>query len=83
MANGVNKKQCIKFMFDQWLLMLAKRYTVETYILQNHLISMNAEAVAVRLISTLHKKRHMPESYSIVWINVKKHHIQFSDFSIP
>ena len=36
---------------------------------------MNAEAVAVRLISTLHKKRHMPESYSIVWINVKKHHI--------
>ena len=61
------------------LLMYAKRYKVETYILQKtteqcfHLTSMDAEAVAVRLLLTLHRKKYMPESYYIACIYVKKH----------
>ena len=33
-----------------------------------HLTSMDAEAAAVRLLMPLHRKRHIPESYSIVSI---------------
>ena len=40
-----------------------------------HLTSMDAEAetAAVRLLLPLHRKRHIPESYSIVCIYVKWH----------
>ena len=36
-----------------------------------HLTSTDVEAAAVRLLLPLHKKRHIPESYSIVCIYVK------------
>ena len=36
-----------------------------------HLTSTDAEAVAVRLLLPLHRKRYIPESYSIVYIYVK------------
>ena len=36
-----------------------------------HLTSMDAGAAAVRLLLPLHRKRHIPESYSIVCIYVK------------
>ena len=38
-----------------------------------HLTSTDAEATAVRLLFPLHRKRHIPESYSIVCIYVKRH----------
>ena len=38
-----------------------------------HLTSTDAEAVAVRLLLPLHRKRYIPESYSIVYIYVKWH----------
>ena len=68
MANDVNKNQRIKFLL---ILMYARRYTVDIFILQNqkkcfHLTSTDTEAAAERLLSTLHRKRHMPESYEPV-----------------
>ena len=36
-----------------------------------HLTSTDAEAAAVRLLLPFHRKRHIPESYSIVCIYVK------------
>ena len=38
-----------------------------------HLTSMDADAAAVRLLLPLHRKRCIPESYSIVCIYVKWH----------
>ena len=38
-----------------------------------HLTSTDAEAAAVRLLLPLQRKRHIPESYSIVCIYVKWH----------
>ena len=38
-----------------------------------HLTSTDAEADAVRLLLPPHRKRHIPESYSIVCIYVKWH----------
>ena len=38
-----------------------------------HLTSTDAEAAAVRLLLPLHRKRHLPELYSIVCIYVKWH----------
>ena len=38
-----------------------------------HLTSADADAAAVRLLLSLHKKRYIPESYSIVCIYVKWH----------
>ena len=38
-----------------------------------HLTSTDAEAAAVKLILPLHRKRHIPESYSIVCIYVEWH----------
>ena len=38
-----------------------------------HLTSTDAEVAAVRLLLPLHRKRHIPESYSIVCIYVKWH----------
>ena len=37
------------------------------------LTSTDEEAAAVRLLFPLHRKRHIPESYSIVYIYVKWH----------
>ena len=36
-----------------------------------HLTSTDAEAAAVRLLLPLHRKRHIPETYSIVCMYVK------------
>ena len=41
--------------------------------LSYHLTSTDAEAAAVRLFLPLHRKRYIPESYSIVCIYVKWH----------
>ena len=38
-----------------------------------HLTSTDAEAAAVRLLLPLHRKRHIPEPYSILCIYVKWH----------
>ena len=38
-----------------------------------HLPSTDAEAAAVELLLPLHRKRHIPESYSIACIYVKWH----------
>ena len=38
-----------------------------------HLTSTDEEAAAVRLLLPLHRKRYIPESYSIVCIYVKWH----------
>ena len=38
-----------------------------------HLTSTDADAAAVRLLLPLHRKRYIPESYSIVCIYVKWH----------
>ena len=69
------------------LLLYAKRCKVDTYILQKkeqcfHLTSMGAEADAVRLLLTLHRKKYMPESYSIACIYVKKHQTPIFDLVI-
>ena len=41
---------------------------------QSYLLTgMDAEAAAVRLLFLLHRKRHIPELYSIVCIYVKWH----------
>ena len=57
--------------------MYAKRYTVETYFAKYnqsfHLTSTDAEAVAVRLLLTLHRQRHVLGPCSIVCIYVIKH----------
>ena len=38
-----------------------------------HLRSTDAETAAVRLLLPIHRKKRIPESYSIVWIYVKWH----------
>ena len=38
-----------------------------------HLTSTDADAAAVRLLLPIHKKKHIPESYSIVCVYVKWH----------
>ena len=78
MANDA-KKQLFKFLFDQCQNLkvffgvhgrdidFAK--SEQSY----HLTSMDADAAAVRLLLPLHRKRYIPESYSIVCIYVKWH----------
>ena len=78
MANDA-KKQPIKFLFDQVRNLkvfievhgrdIAFAKSEQSY----HLTSTDAEAAAVRLLFPLHRKRHIPESYSIVCIYVKRH----------
>ena len=78
MANDA-KEQPIIFRFDQCQKSLsilevhgrdiAFAKTEQSY----HLTSMDAEAAAVRLLLQLHRKRHIPESYSIVCMYVKWH----------
>ena len=68
MANDVKKKQPFKFLFDQWQksLMHALRYMDgrDIYFAKSeqsyHLTSTDAEAVAIRLLLTLERKRHLP-----------------------
>ena len=76
MANDA-KKQPIKFLFDQCqksLSILIEKYIAFAKSEQSyHLTSKDAEAAAVRLLLPLHRKRHIPESYSIVCIYVKWH----------
>ena len=78
MANDA-KKQPIKFLFDQCRYLkvflevhgrdIAFAKSEQSY----HLTSTDAEAAAVRLLLPLHRKRHIPESYSIICIYVKWH----------
>ena len=37
-----------------------------------HMTSTDADAAAVRLLLPIHRKRHIPESYSIVCVYVKR-----------
>ena len=79
MANDA-KKQPIKFLLDQCQKSLKVFLEVhgrdidfakseQSY----HLTSTDADAAAVRLLLPLHRKRYIPESYSIVCIYVKWH----------
>ena len=78
MANDA-KKQPIKFLFDQVrnLKVFLEAHGRDIDFAKSeqsyHLTSMDAEAVAVRLLLPLHRKRYIPESYSIVCIYVKWH----------
>ena len=78
MANDA-KKQPIKFLFDQcrnlkvFLEVHGIRRDIDFAKSEQsyHLTSTDAEAVTVRLLLPLHRKRYIPESYSIVCIYVK------------
>ena len=77
MAN-VAKKQPIKFLFDQIVRNLKVFLEVHGRDIDFakseqscHLTSTDAEPAAVRLLLPLHRKRYIPESYSIVCIYVK------------
>ena len=78
MANDA-KKQPIKFLFDQcqklkvFLEVHGRDIDFAKSEQSYHLTSMDAEAAAVRLLLPLHRKRYIPESYSIVCIYVKWH----------
>ena len=73
MANDA-KKQPIKFLFDQCKKEVHGRdIDFEKSEQSYHLTSTDADAAAVRLLLPLHRKRYIPESYSIVCIYVKWH----------
>ena len=78
MANGA-KKQPIKFLFDQcqnlkvFLEVHGRDIDFAKSDQSYPLTSTDAEAAAVRLLLPLHRKRYIPESYSIVCIYVKWH----------
>ena len=79
MANDA-KKQPIKFLFDQIvrkLKVFLEVHGIDIDFAKSeqscHLNSTDAEAAAVRLLLPLHRKRCIPESYSIVCIYVKWH----------
>ena len=76
MANDA-KKQPIKFLFDQCQISLSILRGRDIDFAKSEqsyrLTSTDAEAAAVRLLLPLHRKRYMPESYSIVCIYVKWH----------
>ena len=76
MANDA-KKQTIKFLFDQCLKVFLEVHGRDIDFAKSkksyHLTSTDAEAAAVRLLLPLHRKRDIPESYSIVCIDVKWH----------
>ena len=72
------KKQPIKILFDQCQKSVFKEVRCREIAFAKseqcyHLTSLDAEAVAVRLLLPFHRKRHIPESYSIVCIYVKWH----------
>ena len=70
MANDA-KKQPIKFLL--FLEVHGRDIDFEKSEQSYHLTSTDAEAAAVRLLLPLHRKRYIPESYSIVCIYVKRH----------
>ena len=76
MANDA-KKQPIKFLFDQchYLKVFLEVHGTDIDFAKSeqsyHLTSTDAEAAAFRLLLPLHRKRYIPESYSIVCIYVK------------
>ena len=78
MANDA-KKQPIKFLFDQcqkslvFLEVHSRDIDFAKSEQSYHLTSTDADADAVRLLLPLHRKRYIPESYSIVCIYVKWH----------
>ena len=78
MANDA-KKQPIKFLYDQcqklkvFLEVQGRDVDFAKSEQSHHLTSTDAEAAAVRLLLPLHRKRYIPESYSIVCIYVKWH----------
>ena len=78
MANDA-KKQPIKFLFSNvrnltvFLEVHGRDIAFANSEQSYHLTSTDAEAAAVRLLWPLHRKRHIPESYSIVCIYVKWH----------
>ena len=79
MANDA-KKQPIKFLFDQcqksnkvFLEVHGSDIDFAKSEQSYHLTSMDAGAAAVRLLLPLHRKRYIPESYSMVCIYVKWH----------
>ena len=78
MANDA-KKQPIKFLFDkcQNLKVFFEVHGRDIDFAKSeqsyHLTSTDADAAAVRLLLPLHRKRYIPESYSIVCIYVKWH----------
>ena len=78
MANDA-KKQPIKFLFGQcqksevFLEVHGRDIAFAKSEQSYHLTSTDAEAAAVRLLLLLHRKKHIPESYSILSINVKWH----------
>ena len=76
MANDA-KKQPIKFLFDQcrnlkvFLEVHGRDIDFAKSEQSYHLTSTDAEVASVRLLLPLHRKRYIPESYSIVCIYVK------------
>ena len=78
MANDA-KKQPIKFLFDQFrnLKVFLEVHGRDIDFAKSeqsyHLTSTDADAAAVRFLLPLHRKRYIPESYSIVCIYVKWH----------
>ena len=64
---GLTNVRNLKVLFDVHGRDIAFAKSEQSY----HLTSMGAEAAAVRLLLPLHRKRHIPESYSIVCIYVK------------
>ena len=78
MANDAKKKKtAYQILFDQFrnlkvfLDVLGSDIAFAKSEQSYHLTSTYAEAAAVRLLLPLHRKRHIPESYSIVCIYVK------------
>ena len=72
------KKQPIKFLFDQcqkslFLEVHGRDIDFAKSEQSYHLTSTDAVAAAVRLLYPLHRKRYIPESYSIKCIYVKWH----------
>ena len=78
MANDA-KKQPIKFLFDHvrnlkvFLEVHGRDIDFAKSEQSYHLTSTDAGAAAVKLLLPLHRKRYIPESYSIVCIYVKWH----------
>ena len=75
----MQKKQPIKFLFDQcqnlkvFLEVHGRDIAFAKSEHSYHLTSTDADAAAVRLLLPLHRKRYIPESYTIVCIYVKWH----------
>ena len=75
----MQKKEPIKFLFDNarnlkvFLEVHGRDIDFAKSVQSYRLTSTDADAAAVRLLLPLHRKRYIPESYSIVFIYVKWH----------